>query len=114
MWYAVAGFALSFLFHPHYYALKRGVLELGAEFFPLSTRDPVIRYPGLFMIIPAVVVKLISGSTLNKSGFSVWIIGGTVYGMLGLVSRRNLTHFYPIAVVIILYLFQNAAHRFIG
>lgn len=108
------GWSLSFLIHPNFpnnifyfylngilvplYAVKTGVLELGAEFFPINTQQllqyfPIVIFGTLYSLFLALNPKVFSRKTILL--FSFWAI----YFLLGLISRKNLTLGYPIFVL---------------
>jgi len=113
--YSVSGYAISFLIHPNFpnnifysylngilvpwYAISGGVLELGAEFFPLTTRDILFRYPA----IPAILVflgitrYLLPVHTVRNTGH--WMLASLIFGIFALFSVRNVTHLYPILII---------------
>lgn len=104
------GWLLSFFIHPNFphniyyfylngllvpwYAAKTGILELGAEFFPIDTQQLLSYFP---LLIPGLLggvylwINKIKNSILSKQIFLIW----AVYLFLGLVSRKNLTLGYP-------------------
>lgn len=103
-----AGWLLSFLFHPNFprniyyfylngilvplYAAKTGILELGAEFFPINTQQLVQYFP---ILVPGIIIGAYlwtNKNTFSKNLFWFW----SIYLFLGLVSRKNLTLGYPI------------------
>lgn len=105
--FVVAGWLLSFLIHPNFphniyyfylngilvpwYAAKTGVLELGAEFFPLNTQQLVQYFPLLIPGLLSGVYLWVNKNIVSKQLFIVW----SVYLFLGLVARKNLTLGYP-------------------
>lgn len=121
------GYLFSFLLHPNFpnniwfmylngilvpwYALQGGVLELGAEFFPLSTKDILIRYPmfigSALMIFSAF---LIFPEKIRKSTVG-WAIASLFLGLMALISTRNLTHFYPIYTIFIVSFAGDIFHK---
>ena len=128
---SLLGYTASFLLHPNFpnnifyaylngilvpwYAAKTGVLELGVEFFPILTRDVLGAFPaGIAAIALMPVLWFISPFRPQKS-LAPWLIAMTALGLLGYISRRNLTHSYPIFIVFIGLFFrewwQGIEHR---
>jgi hypothetical protein len=109
-----AGLLLGILLHPNFpnnlivfflngiivpiYALKWG-LELGAEFFPIDTREYVLNYPVVFFGLLAILV--LSTSVGNKVKFStkIWLAISGFFFIFSFFSRRYLIHLYPLALV---------------
>ena len=80
------------------FSLKWG-LELGAEFFPIDTRDLVLGYPVLFI---ALLLLLVLGSaTANKikTSTKIWMAIAGFFFVFSFFSRRYLIHCYPMALV---------------
>lgn len=112
---SIGGYVVSFLLHPNFpnnffyfylngilvplYAAKTGVLELGAEFFPLYTHEVIRSFPGLIGgILLAGFISIIHPPKVQRD-VAVWTLAVFLLGFLGLVSKRNMTHLYPVFVV---------------
>lgn len=125
----VTFFALifSYLLHPHfpnnllyiwlnlfkvpYYAAKGGILELGGEFFPISTRDFLMGYPvilpAIFVLISCTIFLFCSPSSTfslkdqNKIRFETKIFFFCSIPLLfgSFLSQRYLIHCYPLFLI---------------
>ncbi len=109
------GYVISFFIHPNFsnnifytylngilvpwYAAKTGVLELGAEFFPLTTQEILHYFPMLVGSIVLLAGLWIIHQAKIRRETVVWTIAVVLFSVLGFVSRRNLTHLYPIFIV---------------
>jgi hypothetical protein len=107
-----SGVLAGFLIHPNFpnnflvfylnsilvpiYTMKTGVLELGAEFFPLNTRDYLLSYPVVIMAI--IIMIRIAVSKVIKPRFEtkVFLAIGMVFLVLSFISQRYLSHGYLI------------------
>jgi len=92
------------LFLVPYYAAKGGVLELGAEFFPISTRDLLLGYPLLFPAILFMIAALMVRPV--KAGFpaKAFFVCSAPFFLGMFLSQRYAVHGYP------LYLLWMGAH----
>ncbi|RKY41396.1 MAG: hypothetical protein DRP81_08460 [Candidatus Omnitrophota bacterium] len=109
------GILFGFFFHPYFpnnllifylngilvpfYAAKTGVLELGAEFFPLHSREFLLSYPfftlGMFFILGTLLFRNTKTSFTTKSLFAITII----YYLGSFLSRRYLIHGWPVFIL---------------
>ncbi len=118
IWKSVRTVALAliigFLIHPNFpdnflvfylngilvpfYALKWG-LELGAEFFPISTREYILGYP--FILIGLILLLAASLSEANKFRFStkIWMAITGFFFVISFFSRRYIIHSYPFILI---------------
>lgn len=112
---SIVGYGASFLLHPNFpnnifytylngilvpwYAAKTGVLELGAEFFPLYTHEVIRFFPVLIGALTIVGICLFLRPIKLRREIVVWGLATILFGLLALVSRRNMTHLYPVFVV---------------
>lgn len=113
--FALLGWLCSFMVHPNfptnifyfylngilvpYYAAIGGVLELGAEFFPLSMREFFLAFPitaGSLLIW--FWFSFVHASPMPRAG-RLWGSAFLVIFVLGFVAKRNLTHMYPIGII---------------
>lgn len=111
---AIAGVAVGFLIHPNFpnnlfyfylngilvpwYATRWGVLELGAEFFPLPIIQYVVSYPimvggGMLLIIGAMRWRKLGSKEL------FFAIAGVGFLFLSFKSRRYGAQAYPLVVI---------------
>ncbi len=112
---AIAGFSLSFLLHPNFpnnvfyfylngilvpiYAARTGVLELGAEFFPLSTKEILEFFPLVVGGFIFVAYAFFVGGIKKSKHVMGWSIAVMLLGLMGFVARRNLTQLYPVFII---------------
>ncbi len=108
------GLALGILAHPNFphnlivfylngvivpiYALKWG-LELGAEFFPIYTRDYVLGYPVIFIGLFALLALATSAANRIKLSTKIWMALSGFFFIFSFFSRRYLIHLYPMFLV---------------
>lgn len=80
------------------YTIKTGVLELGAEFFPLSTRDYLLQYP--LIVIGVVSIIYIAVSKIPKPRFETkaFLALAMVFFILSFTCQRYLSHGYLIMI----------------
>jgi len=108
------GLISGFLLHPNFpnnilvfylngilvpiFALKWG-LELGAEFFPLNTRDFVLGYP--FILISVVILIAMGLSQHRKISIAtqIWMCIAGFFFVFSFFSQRYLIHAYPLILV---------------
>ena len=106
---------ISFVLHPNFpnnwfyfylngilvpfFAVKWGVLELGAEFFPLTTQDYLGRYPLIvFSLLSMVLIAMLSRPKTRKST-QLWFLINAVFLIMGLSSQRYIAHGYPLMIL---------------
>lgn len=122
---SVGGYALSFLLHPNFpnnvfyayingilvpwYAITGGVLELGAEFFPITTRDLATRYPAYILGGASVPLVLPYLRNSHRREIAGWGTATVIFALFGMVSQRNLTHLYPVAVIFLMIVAESSA-----
>lgn len=114
LWITALAIAAAYLVHPNLpnnilafylnsimvpiYSMKWG-LELGAEFFPLSTREYLLSYPFLVLcviLIPIIAVFLRPKATLRTQ---VFLMHSLVYFVFSLLSQRYIAHGYPLILL---------------
>lgn len=104
----------SYLIHPNFpnnilvfylnailvpvYAVKWG-LELGAEFFPISTREYLLSYP--FLVLAIVLILFIAVILRPKATFKtqVFLFHSLVYFVFSFLSQRYIAHGYPLILL---------------
>lgn len=112
---SILAYTLSFILHPNFpnnifytylngvlvpwYAATTSVLELGAEFFPLYTHEVLRLFPMLVGGLATAATLLLVHPIRVRREIMVWGIALFFFGILSLVSRRNMTHLYPIFIV---------------
>jgi hypothetical protein len=112
---AFSGYLISFILHPNFpnnlfisflngilvpwYAITGGVLELGAEFFPINTQDILYRFPYIFISVGVIL----SGSVFFRGNIrrvtKGWGIAVLLFGVFAVISVRNMTHLYPVLII---------------
>lgn len=80
------------------YAVKWG-LELGAEFFPISTREYFLSYP--FLVIAIVLTVSIAIFLRPKATLKtqVFLLCALVYFVFSFLSQRYIAHGYPLILL---------------
>jgi hypothetical protein len=113
--FVVAGYLFSFIVHPNFpnnlyymylngilvpwYVIKGGILEVGVEFFPITTKDLLIRFPFIILgLVFQTVISLFYQIDFRKNT-RIWGFSFVVTGFLGLFSLRNLTYCYLVYIV---------------
>ncbi|MDO8602509.1 MAG: hypothetical protein Q7O04_01510 [Candidatus Omnitrophota bacterium] len=112
---AFSGVFAGFLIHPNFpnnflvfylnsilvpiYAMKTGVLELGAEFFPLNTRDYLLSYPVVIMAIIIMIRIAISKVIKPRFETKVFLALGMAFLVLSFIAQRYLSHGYLIMLI---------------
>jgi len=117
-WHAVGaaalGLAAGLLMHPNFpnnllvfylngilvpiFSLKWG-LELGAEFFPMSTRDAALLYPFIWLGLFAIIVMGSSRQKKISLSTQVWLAVTGFFFAFALFSRRYFWYCYPLFLV---------------
>ena len=114
LWVVGLAIVIAYLVHPNFpnnifvfylnaimvpiYSVKWG-LELGAEFFPISTRDYFFSYPFLvfsIVLIPIVAVFLRPKATLRTQ---VFLLHSLVFLIFSFLSQRYIAHGYPLILL---------------
>ncbi len=80
------------------FALKWG-LELGAEFFPMNTRDYVLTYPLLTIAVLAVLSLAVSSGRKARTATQIWMGVSGFFFVFSFFSQRYLVHAYPLVLV---------------
>ena len=114
LWVTALAIIIAYLLHPNFpnnilvfylnsiivpiYSMKWG-LELGAEFFPISTRDYLFSYPFLVLsivLIPIIALLLRPKATLRTQ---VYLMHSLVYFVFSFLSQRYIAHGYPLILL---------------
>lgn len=121
---AFSGVLIGFLIHPDFpnnfmvfylnsilvplYTIKTGVLELGAEFFPLNTRQFLLGYPAV--IAGLILLIFVSLTKRPKPRFetNVFLTMSAVFFVLSFICRRYLQHGYLIMLIALGSYFSDA------
>ena len=80
------------------FSLKWG-LELGAEFFPASTRDWALEYPFILLGLLALLALSTSAGNRVKTPTKIWMSVAGCFFIFSFFSRRYLVHLYPLLLV---------------
>ncbi|PIV39759.1 MAG: hypothetical protein COS29_00915 [Candidatus Omnitrophica bacterium CG02_land_8_20_14_3_00__42_8] len=114
--FSFLGISVGFLVHPNFpnnllvfylnsilvpiYTIKTGVLELGAEFFPLNTREYLSGYPVVIIGIISIICMAVSGRQV-KARFEtkVFLTLAAVFFVFSFTCRRYLGHGYLIMLM---------------
>jgi hypothetical protein len=80
------------------YSVKWG-LELGAEFFPISTRDYFLSYP--FLVLSIILISLIAVFLRPKATLrtQVFLLHSAVFFIFSFLSQRYIAHGYPLMLL---------------
>jgi hypothetical protein len=110
------GLGISILIHPNFpqnlkqfylilvkipfYATKTGVLEMGAEFFPLNTRDFLFNYPifiiGIGLVLFLEMIRKKENTPFATKVFFIYAAGFMGYAF---ISQRYAIHGYPFFLI---------------
>lgn len=109
-----AGAAVGILIHPHFpdnlfmfylnavltpiYGLKWG-LELGAELFPISTRDFALEYPFILAGVMAVLALSAGSGNRVKTETKIWMVMAGFFFVLSFFSHYYIIHSYPLVLI---------------
>ena len=112
---AVLGVLLGFILHPNlpnnffyfylngilvpFFAAKWGVLELGAEFFPMTTLDYLKNYPLNILGILSVCLVVLVEKPVVKRRTQIMMILAFGFVVMGMMSQRYIAHGYPFMVL---------------
>lgn len=112
---AFLGVLLGFIVHPNVpnnfivfylnsilvpiYTIKTGVLELGAEFFPLNTRQFLLNYPVIVIGVISIIYIAISKRPKAKFHTNVFLTLSAFFFVLSFICRRYLGHGYLIMLI---------------
>lgn len=110
----VTAIAAAYLIHPNFpnnilvfylnsimvplYSVKWG-LELGAEFFPISTRDYLLGYP--FLVLSIVLILLVAVFLRPKATLrtQVFLSHSAIFFIFSFLSQRYIAHGYPLILL---------------
>jgi hypothetical protein len=108
------GVIVGFLVHPNFpnnlmvfyingikvpvFALKWGI-ELGAEFFPISTRDLAFQYPFIIIGLIVLIVCASARTAGAKTSTRIWMAVACFFFIFSFFSQRYLIHLYPLFLV---------------
>ncbi len=91
------------------YTLKTGVLELGAEFFPLNTRDFLLSYPVVILGVISLIYVAVSRRPKAEFATKALLTLSMFFFILSFVCRRYLLHGYPIMLIALSSYFNDAS-----
>jgi hypothetical protein len=105
------GILTGFIIHPNFpnnlyvfylnsvlfpiYTIKTGVLEIGAEMFPINTRDYLLSYPVIIIGIILFVFTSIYRRPKTRFETKAFLALSTVYFVLSFICQRYIVHGYP-------------------
>lgn len=108
------GVIAGFLLHPNFpnnflvfylngilvplFALKWG-LELGAEFFPLTTREFILEYPWIFIVLGLCAIAALSNQMRPRTSTKIWASIAGFFLIGAFFSRRYILHSYPVVLI---------------
>ena len=112
---AILGVSLGFVLHPNlgnnffyfylngvlvpFFAAKWGVLELGAEFFPMTTLEYLKNYPLIILgILSMSLVVLVERPKILRRT-QIMMILASVFVVMGMMSQRYIAHGYPFMIL---------------
>lgn len=124
---AFLGVLIGFLIHPNFpnnirvfilnailvplYTVKGGVLELGAEFFPLTTREVLFSYPVVILGIAGIIFLALSKRPNASFHTNVYFAICLPFFFLLFICRRYLMQAYPLMIVaLVLYISDYTAN----
>lgn len=109
------GLMISYLLHPNFpnnllfiylnlflvpvYAAKGGILELGAEFFPMLTKDYLMSYP---VLLPGILVLIFATMFRNEKirfETKVFFVCSVPFLLGSFLSQRYILHGYPLLLI---------------
>lgn len=112
---SLLGVLLGFMIHPNIpnnfivfylnsilvpiYTIRTGVLELGAEFFPLNTRQFLLSYPVVIIGMISLIYVAISKRRKTRFETNVFLTLSTFFFVLSFICRRYLLQGYPIMLI---------------
>jgi hypothetical protein len=115
VWITLGALAASVLLHPNfpnnlritwlnlimvpYYAAKGGVLELGGEFFPITTRDFLMGYPALLPALLGVILCSLYRTRPVRFETKAFFFASIPLFLGMFSSQRYLIHEYPLLLV---------------
>lgn len=121
---AFLGVLVGFIIHPNFpnnflvfylnsilvpiYTIKTGVLELGAEFFPLNTRQFLLSYPIVIIGLISLVYTAISKRSKARFETNAFLVLSMVFFALSFICRRYLLQGYPIMLIALSCYFSDA------
>ena len=113
--FAFLGVLAGFLIHPNFpnnfmvfylnsvlvplYTMTTGVLELGAEFFPLNTREYLLGYPVIIIGLVLLIYAAISKRPKARFETNVFLALALFFFVLSFICRRYLGHGYLIMLI---------------
>lgn len=109
------GISAGFLAHPNFpnnflvfylnsilvpiYTIKTGVLELGAEFFPLNTREYLLQYPLIIIGVISIIYAAVSKAPKPRFETKAFLALAMALFVLSFTCQRYLSHGYLIMLM---------------
>ncbi|MDD4980958.1 MAG: hypothetical protein PHC54_06820 [Candidatus Omnitrophica bacterium] len=114
LWVTGLAIITAYLVHPHFpnnilvfylnavmvpiYSAKWGI-ELGAEFFPISTRDYLLSYPFLVLSITAIFLTAVFLRPKATLRTQVFLVISSAFFIFSFLSQRYIAHGYPLMLL---------------
>ncbi|MEA3354881.1 MAG: hypothetical protein U9Q63_00125 [Patescibacteria group bacterium] len=115
VFWAGAGVLGGFILHPNlpnnffyfylngilvpFFATRWGVLELGAEFFPMTTLDYFKKYPLIVLGLLFMVLVVLMERPKTKKQTQIMFLLSSVFIIMGMLSKRYISHGYPFLIL---------------
>jgi len=114
--WAVGGIVLGYVLHPYYpnditqfflnsimvpyYAAKGGILELGAEFFPIPSDNFFVYYPFMHVFTLGILfLALVRKQTILTTRAAIYFAVYAIFYIFSFKSQRYLTQAWPLALM---------------
>lgn len=114
LWVVGLAIVIAYLVHPNFpnnvlvfylnaimvpiYSAKWGI-ELGAEFFPVSTRDYLLSYPFLVLSIVSIFLTAVFLRPKATLRTQVFLVISSVFLIFSFFSQRYIAHGYPLMLL---------------
>ncbi len=82
-----------------FFAARWGVLELGAEFFPMTTLEYIKSYPLIILGILGMCLVVIVERPKIKRRTQIMTVLASVFVVMGMMSQRYIAHGYPFMIL---------------
>ncbi|MBU1085725.1 MAG: hypothetical protein ABIJ43_03830 [Candidatus Beckwithbacteria bacterium] len=82
-----------------FFAARWGVLELGAEFFPMTTLEYLNNYPVMVLGLLFIVLVVLVERPKTKQSTQIMFLLSSIFIVLGMMSQRYVSHGYPFLIL---------------